>query len=89
MIEKDPPASQGASFWIRHVLLIAASCFFLFFGIQVLVSAYQLDDPFAFILTFFASNFIILISGALMVGFIWKIKTVVTTSQNMPDSEDE
>ena len=33
--------------------------FFLLLGIQMLVSAYQLRDPFEFILTFFASNFII------------------------------
>ena len=48
-------------------------CFFLFFGIQLLISAYRLNDPFMFIMTFFASSLIILISGALLAGFIVKM----------------
>jgi hypothetical protein len=32
--------------------------------------AYQLQNPFYFIMTFFASNLIILISGVLLLGFV-------------------
>jgi len=56
--------------WIRQVLLVLAGCFFLAFGIHVLIVAYQLKDPFNFIMTFFASNLIILISATLVLGFI-------------------
>jgi hypothetical protein len=52
------------------VIFTLAGCFFLAFGIILLISAYQLKDPFWFIMTFFASNLIILISAALLVGFI-------------------
>ncbi len=52
------------------MILTLAGCFFLAFGIILLISAYQLKDPFWFIMTFFASNLIILISAALLVGFI-------------------
>jgi hypothetical protein len=56
--------------WIRQVLLVLAGCFFFAFGIHVLIMAYQLKDPFNFIMTFFASNLIILISATLVLGFI-------------------
>ena len=60
----------NAFWWIRQVLLVLAGCFFLAFGIHVLIVAYQLKDPFNFIMTFFASNLIILISATLVLGFI-------------------
>ena len=59
--------------WVRQIILVAISAFYLYFGIQVLVSAYSLNDPFSFVLTFFASNFIILISAALLVGFVYRM----------------
>ena len=55
--------------WIRQIVLTAMGCFFLMFGIHLLIGSYGLNDPFAFILTFFASNLIILISAALTLGF--------------------
>ena len=62
--------------WIRQIILVAIAGFYLVFGIQLLVSAYRLNDPTSFIFTFYASNFMILFSGALMVGFI--IRMVMT-----------
>jgi hypothetical protein len=57
-------------------------CFFLMFGIQLLISAYQLENPFWFVMTFFASNLIILISAALLVGFIARMFSSRKTSSN-------
>jgi len=54
---------------VRHIFLIIVSCFFLLFGVHVLIAAYQLTDPFSFVMAFFASNLIILISAALTLGF--------------------
>ena len=56
--------------WIRQIFLTLIGCFFLLFGILLLISAYGLNNPFWFIMTFFSSNLIILISAALLVGFI-------------------
>ena len=47
--------------------------FFLYYGIELLISSYKLDDPYSFIMTFFASNFIILISAALVFGFVYRM----------------
>jgi hypothetical protein len=43
-------------------------------GIDLLISAYRLTDPFTFIIMFFASNLMILISAALCLGFAIRLK---------------
>jgi len=44
------------------------SVIFLIFGIDLLLAAYALKSPQYFILTFFASNLIILISAVVLIG---------------------
>ncbi|MFC1580916.1 hypothetical protein ACFL4N_08395 [Thermodesulfobacteriota bacterium] len=68
--------------WIKHIALLLAGGFFLLFGINILISAYQLNDPFSFVMTFFASNFIILISAALLLGFVMRIIARKKTDDN-------
>jgi hypothetical protein len=73
---------------VREILLIAVGCFFLLFGVQLLISAYQLNNPFWFVMTFFASNLIILISIALVVGFIIRmIKPLEKGEDAVPTSK--
>lgn len=59
--------------WIFQILLILVSAFFFIFGINLLMAAYSLEDPFSFIMTFFAASFIVLISAALVITFIIKM----------------
>jgi len=59
--------------WIWQVGLIIFALFFMILGIQVLIYAYRLNDPFDFILSFFASNLMILISLVLAAGFIYRM----------------
>ena len=59
--------------WIWQSIITLAGCFFLLFGIQLLISAYRLKDPSWFIMIFFASNLIILISATLLVGFVYRM----------------
>jgi hypothetical protein len=54
-------------------VLALIAVFFILFGINLLYMAYQILDPFSFVMTFFASNLIILISAALLLGFILRI----------------
>ena len=62
--------------WIRQVVLILIGAFFLYFGIELLISSYDLKNPFFFIMNFFAANFIILISATLIFGFTYRMVTV-------------
>ena len=83
----DHPSNEGPIqvsryWWIRQIVLIVIAGFYLIFGIQLLISAYRLNNPSYFVFTFFASNFMILFSGALMVGFIIRMVTVYRRIKN-------
>ncbi|WP_020590261.1 hypothetical protein [Desulfobacter curvatus] len=59
--------------WAVQVLCLLISLFFVVFGIDLIRGAYGLNDPFSFIMTFFAASFIILISLTLALVFIIKM----------------
>lgn len=68
--------------WVRQAVLILVGCLFLAFGILMLVSAYKLKDPYSFIMAFFASNLMILISATLVMGFVLRMVKVYKLSKN-------
>ena len=59
---------------LKMIVLIIVCLFFLAVGIDLLISAYRLNDPFTFVTVFFASNLMILISAALCLGFVLRLK---------------
>ena len=74
-------AERKTWWWIRQAALIIMGAFYLYFGIRMLIGAYSLDNPLSFIMTFFASNLIILISAALIVGFVYRLVVVIRQSE--------
>jgi nitrogen fixation/metabolism regulation signal transduction histidine kinase len=80
---------SALAWWARQILFTLAALFFLIFGIQLLISAYSLNDPFSFIMTFFASNLIILISLAMLVAFFFQIRKVVKSNNELPVNSDK
>ena len=82
--EYEEHTGVSSFWWIRQIILIGIAGFYLVFGIQLLVSAYQLNEPPTFILTFYASNFMILFSGALLVGFIYRLVVTYRRSKKAP-----
>ena len=56
--------------WMCQISLLGVCAFFLLFGVYLLVGAYGLNEPFSFVMTFFASNLIILISVTIMAGLV-------------------
>jgi len=61
---------KAIPWWVIQVALALVAIFFILFGIDLLITAYRINDPFSFIMTFFASNLIILISCTLLLIFI-------------------
>ncbi|MBI4496010.1 MAG: hypothetical protein HY697_03655 [Deltaproteobacteria bacterium] len=59
--------------WARFIAFSLTAAFFLKFGIEEMGRAYQLRHPSEFLMSFFSSSFIILISGTLLVAFIWRM----------------
>lgn len=60
--------------WLKQGICILLGCIFLAFGIHMLIAAYYLKDPFSFVMTFFASNLVILISATLLFIFFRQIR---------------
>jgi len=54
--------------WLKNILIALFSLLFLVFGIHALMSAYSMKNPYEFIMYFFSSSLIILIS---IVGIIY------------------
>ena len=79
---------SGVLWWIRQIVLVLMGSFFLYYGIELLISSYKLDDPYSFIMTFFASNFIILISAALVFGFVYRM-IIVYRHLKKTDSDNQ
>lgn len=70
------------TWWILQIVLMLVSVFFFFFGLDLLMASYVLKDPYSFIMTFFAANFILLISTALVFTFVIKMVRVFIRIQN-------
>lgn len=74
--EDREPAGESTPplfWWVRHLAGVFLGIVFLAFGVEVLRAAYRLTDPFSFVMTFFAANFMILISAALVFGLVWRM----------------
>jgi hypothetical protein len=61
------------SWWALHILVLFTCAGFLFLGIMMLRGAYVMQYPLDFFIAFFGSSMLIVISGALVVGFAIKI----------------
>ena len=59
--------------WIWQTVLLLVCVFFLVLGIQILIKAYELNNPFYFMMIFFSSNLIILISAVLGAGLGYRM----------------
>lgn len=55
--------TQSLGGWIKPVVIAILSILFFLFGISILISSYLLNNPLEFIMTFFSSSLMILISG--------------------------
>jgi predicted neutral ceramidase superfamily lipid hydrolase len=80
---------SGLFWWAWQIVLILLGSFFLYYGVELLISAYGLNDPYTFIMTFFASNFIILISAALIVGFVYRMVAVYRQLKNTSSGSND
>jgi hypothetical protein len=59
--------------WASHILVLSISTGFLILGVNMLRRAYAMQYPLNFLMAFFGSSMMILISGSLVVGFVIRI----------------
>lgn len=70
------------------MILVLICVFFLILGIQILIKSYQLNNPFSFMMIFFASNLIMLISAVLMAGIVWRMIGVYRLMYHNKENND-
>ena len=71
--------------WIGQCILVLLAAFFLIYGISLFKAAYELNNPFYFIMMIFASNLIILINATLLIGFIYRMINVYKRLKKEPE----
>ena len=59
--------------WTKQLVILFVSGYFLYRGIRVLIGSYDLDDPFSFIMYFFSSSMLILVSASIMLYPLFRI----------------
>ena len=72
--------------WTKHLLIGIFSVFFLMFGIDLLISSYHLSSPHEFIMCFFASNLMIMISA---VGILYPAIRIFARLRTKNVEEDD
>jgi len=65
------------TFWLKTVCVGSVSLFFFLMGTDNLIHAYSLTNPHMFIVYFFSSNLIILISFTGMLFSVFRIVTFI------------
>ena len=75
--------------WAKFIFFCALAVFFLEFGIEEMIRAYRLKNPVEFLISFFSASFIILISGTLLVAFIWRMVRRAKGKNGVSDSRQE
>ena len=75
--------------WTKFIFFAAVALFFLEFGIEEMIRAYQVNNPHQFLASFFSASFIILISGTLLVAFVWRMVRRVQGKDRDKDPGDQ
>lgn len=69
-------------------MLALGSFFFLLFGAYVLIASFFLNDPLYFIMSFFASTLMILISAAILAGPLVRMAKAIFGKKKEDEGSD-
>ncbi|HOG15969.1 MAG TPA: hypothetical protein PLB96_01380 [Syntrophales bacterium] len=77
---------KSFGWWIKQILFGGVSLLFLLLGLNALWSAYQMQNPHEFIMLFFSSSLMILISAVGMIYPAVRIFACLRARKNNPCS---
>jgi hypothetical protein len=72
--------------WVKNIVIAFLSLFFLAFGINALITSYGTKNPLEFIMYFFSSSLIILISVVGIIYPFFRIRAIL--KPNKMDEND-
>lgn len=64
---------ESIFWWFKQIVILFVSGFFLHRGVVVLIASYGLDNPFNFVMYFFSSCLLILVSAGIMLYPLFRI----------------
>ncbi len=59
--------------WIKNVLILLVSLFFLIIGINTLIGSYRINNPMEFLMYFFSASLLILVCIVGILYFIFRL----------------
>ena len=71
--------------WIKNILILVLSLFFLLIGINTMIGSYRINNPIEFVMYFFSASLLILVC---VVGIIYFIFRLIPQKQD-GTNEDE
>lgn len=76
----------SALWWIKNVGIALFSLFFLLFGVETLIGAFHLGNPFEFIMYFFSASLMVMVS---LVGLLYPLLQIQTLYKSRNPSHDD
>jgi len=72
--------------WVKNILILVLSLFFLTIGVNTLMGSYKLHNPIEFVIYFFSGSLLILVCLVGIIYFISRlfIKSPVEINDNEP-----
>jgi len=67
--------------WGKNLIILCGSLFFLFFGISNLLHSYKVSNPLEFIVFFFSSSLMILISVTGVIYVVFRLLSLRKTPE--------
>ena len=64
--------------WIKNIVILFLSLFFLVIGINTLIGSYRLNNPFEFVMYFFSASLLILVCIAGLIYLFFRISPLQT-----------
>ena len=64
---------MNALIWIKNIVILLFSVFFLIIGVNTLIGSYSVKNPFEFIMYFFSACLLILVCAVGVIYFFFRL----------------
>jgi heme/copper-type cytochrome/quinol oxidase subunit 2 len=74
--------------WIKNVLILILSLFFLIIGINTLLGSYRLNNPIEFVMYFFSASLLILVCVVGLIYFFFQFFSKKQKNENKNNNDN-
>jgi len=73
--------------WIKNILILVLSLFFLLIGVNTLIGSYRINHPMEFLIYFFSASLLILVCLVGIIYFFFRLKPQKQNGINEDETE--